>query len=153
MYIILKSYNFIDFLNIDFFFFSASVKIFVERPVKINLKAEMVDSTVSFIQCFKSELKSINLKLHDENECVSLETENATDLSQNWNLLKYVKNINLYSTQIVLELVPSLENNAQKLICTVGDLSMETAIETFKGKYIYFLFTLKLFFTKLQETI
>lgn len=109
---------------------AASIKIFVERPVKFNLRTEICDSTLNFIQCFQTKFENIRTKHKDE---ISAGQNQKEYSSSNLSVLKFFKNINLCTTQLVVEVVPALDDNHKKLILTSGNIIMETGIETFKG--------------------
>lgn len=93
----------------------------------------MCDSALNFIQRFQSELANINMQLNSETEESSLQLEKVPEFSAKVNVFKLFKNFNLYTTQVVLEIVPLSTYNCHKLVLTSADLSMEIGIETYKG--------------------
>lgn len=68
----------------------------------------------------------------------SLESK-SSPVSSKPIITKFLKDVNLYTTQVVVELIPEFEESCQKLVLTCGNISMEIGIETFKG-IVYFIF-------------
>lgn len=55
-------------------------------------------------------------------------------------ITKFLKDVNLYTTQVVIELIPEFDESCQKLVLTCGSISMEIGIETFKGILHFLMF-------------
>nr|XP_015924478.2 vacuolar protein sorting-associated protein 13B isoform X2 [Parasteatoda tepidariorum] len=109
---------------LDIFEQNTHMTISIERPLKFNLVSNMWKAFESFMERLQLEFLSVK-----DSSSILQPVSNENEMDKQMKFLSLFQKITLSTTQLVIDLVPSIKDKSEVLIFSVGSLKMESEFE------------------------